>query len=35
MTDFTSVDLLVTMLLAGIAVFGILHTRAQVQQNFF
>lgn len=35
MTDYTSVDFLVTMLLVGIAVFGILHTRAQMQQNLF
>jgi len=33
MTDFTSTDFLVTLILAAIAVFGVLRSRAQVQRK--
>ena len=35
MTDFTDTDFLVTIMLAAIAVFGVVRTRTQVHRNLF
>jgi len=35
MTDFTTADFMVAMLLAAIAAYGILHSRAQMTRKRF